>query len=288
MPRLGCCAGLGFWISSFCCASICRRYSTLAAASSGGRSARAISSASAKRPCRPTTSARFWRARGSDARLRGGLPQRGFRLLQILRQRIGQTEVGQHRRLVRHDLQRGGIIAPRFFITAKLVEHCSLRRKDAPVRHVGGVRAGKYLERLIVVADLRERAAIGAEQRLIVRILDRGLFQHRHRLRALPGGAQSLRIVHRVDDVIGMGAVERLRIFPARCAIPPRWSGRGAAASDPVVSGPLVVLQPARPAARNAASAVEVSRREGPKGADRMAIGSWLGAHPAAPTGPQQ
>ena len=39
--------------------SICRKYATLASASSAGRSALTMDSASAKRPCRPTTNPRF-------------------------------------------------------------------------------------------------------------------------------------------------------------------------------------------------------------------------------------
>ena len=76
----------------------------------------AIFSASAKRPCRPTTSARFWRTFGLGVRLRRRPPQGDLGALQVLRERVGQAEIGQDRRLVRHDLERrsnSGVAPPR-------------------------------------------------------------------------------------------------------------------------------------------------------------------------------
>ena len=78
----------------------------------------------------------------------------------------------------------------RFGVAAQLVEHRALRVQDAPVGIFGRVRAAEDVERLVVIAGLGQRTAVGAEQRHIVRIADRGLLQHRNGLGALIGRAQ--------------------------------------------------------------------------------------------------
>ena len=115
-----------------------------------------------KRPCRPTTSARFCRTVGSAG---CGAARRSvvFGLRQILRQRVGQAEIGQHRGLVRHEPQRAGVVALGFGVAADLIEHGALHRQDAPVGPIRRVRAVEHLERLRVIAVVGERAAIGAE-----------------------------------------------------------------------------------------------------------------------------
>ena len=79
-------------------------------------------------------------------------------------------------------------------VAAHLVEHRALRVENAPIRIVRRVGAVERLQRLLVLAGLGQRPAIGAEQRHAARIADRGLFEHGHRLRALVGRAQCLRV----------------------------------------------------------------------------------------------
>ena len=97
----------------------------------------------------------------------------------------------------------------RLGVAAELVEHRALRIEDAPVGIVGRVRAAEHVERLVVVAGLGQRAAIGAEQRHIVRIADRGLLQNGHRLGALLGGAQRPGIADGRIGIAGIFAVAR-------------------------------------------------------------------------------
>ena len=90
----------------FCWASIDLRYATLAAACSGERSLAAIFSASWKRPDRPTASARFWRTRLSALGSATALREDRLGLLQFAGQHVGHAEIGQHRRLVRRQVER--------------------------------------------------------------------------------------------------------------------------------------------------------------------------------------
>ena len=115
-------------------------------------------------------------------------------------------------------------MALRLGVAAHLVEHRALRVENAPIRIVGRVRAVEHVERLLVVAGLGQRAAIGAEQRHIVRIADRGLLQHGHRLGALVGRAQRAGISDGGIGIAGIVAiacaqgVERSAAIPPRCA----------------------------------------------------------------------
>ena len=77
------------------------------------------------------------------------------------------------------------------------------------------MRALEHVERLLEAAGIRERAPVGAEQRLVVRVMQRGGFQHRGGLRALAGGAQGARVTDRGIGIARIGAeflAERLRV----------------------------------------------------------------------------
>jgi hypothetical protein len=65
----------------------------------------------------------------------------------------------------------------------------------------------EHVERPFVIADLGERAAIGAEQAAMLRVLDRGLFEHGNGLRALTIGPQRPGIIDHRFGVVGIGAV---------------------------------------------------------------------------------
>ena len=145
---------------------------TFAAASSGGRSAFTMLSASASVPCRPTTSAKFARTRGSAAVAAVGPAQRLLRLGQIFRQHVGKPEIGQHRRLVGRDFQRARVILPRFLVPAELIECGALRREDAPVRIVGAMGAAKHVEGLLEIAVVGQRPPIAGQQRLVAGVRD--------------------------------------------------------------------------------------------------------------------
>ena len=69
--------------------------------------------------------------------------------------------------------------------------------------------AAQHLERLIVIARFRQRAAVGAEHAFVVRILQRHALEHGDRLGALAGGAERLGVAQRDVDVRGIGAVLR-------------------------------------------------------------------------------
>ena len=49
----------------------------------------------------------------------------------------------------------------RLGVAAQLIEHGALRVEDAPVRIVRRVRPAQYIERLIVIAGIGQRAAVG-------------------------------------------------------------------------------------------------------------------------------
>ena len=129
----------------------------------------------------------------------------GFR--QILGQNIGQAEIGQHRRLLGHDLQGAGVIAAGIVMPAELIERGSLHRQDAPVRIVGRMGAGQDVERALEIAVVGERAAIAGEQRLVAGMGNGGLLEYRNRLGALPGGAERLTVTQRGVGILGIGAI---------------------------------------------------------------------------------
>ena len=236
------------------------RSATFAAASSAGRSAFTMLSASARRPCRPTTSARFSRTRGSASGAAVGAAQDLLRLGQILCKDVGEAEIGQHGRLFRRDLQRAGIVLPRFLVSAELIEHGALRRQDPPIRIVGAVGAAEDVEGLLKIAVVRQRPPIAGEQRLVAGMSDGGLLEHGHRL----------------------GPSVPWRAAPCRIAAPRRhpwdWresdrdeassSRRGSAArlasvfspSDPVMSEVPAVWQPHSPNARIADDAAKAAK----------------------------
>ena len=82
-------------------------------------------------------------------------------------------------------LQRARVIALRFAVTAHLVHHGALHREDAPVGLVGRMRALQHVERLLEVAGIGQRAAVGAEQHLV----RRDYAARRFRARRPPGCA---------------------------------------------------------------------------------------------------
>src|ERR1700738_4554478 len=68
------------------------------------------------------------------------------------------------------------------------------------------MRALEDLERLLEIAYVSESASIGAKQRAVVGIVQRGSFEHGRGLRALAGRPQSLRVVDRIVDIARVGA----------------------------------------------------------------------------------
>ncbi len=164
-------------------------------------------SASASGPAAPAPSARLARTRGSAS---GCADRRGARSLRPSADRlehVGQSEIGQHRRLVRHDLQRGRIILPRFLVAAELIERRALRRQDAPVGILRRMRAAEHVEGLLEIAIVGERAAVAGEQRLVAGMGEHGLLEHRDRLGALAGLAQRLAVVERDVGIARLGAI---------------------------------------------------------------------------------
>ena len=101
----------------------------------------------------------------------------------------------------------------RLRMAAELIEHRALGVEHAPVRIVGRMRPAENLERLIEIASFGQSAAIGAEQRHVGGVADRGLFEHGDRLGALVGGAQAARIDHGGVGIVRIGAVARARGF---------------------------------------------------------------------------
>ena len=112
-------------------------------------------------------------------------------------------------------------------MAAHLVEHGALRGQDVPVGLVGRMRAAEHFQRLIEIAGLGQRAAIGAKHGLVARVCDRGLFEHGDGLRALSGGAQRLRVVERRVDIARIGAI---LLAIDRKVLPPSASERSATA----------------------------------------------------------
>ena len=103
----------------------------------------------------------------------------------------------------------------RFGIAAELIEYRTLRIEDFPIGLIGRMRAAQDLERLVVIAGVSQRAPIGTEHRLVVRIADRSLLQHGNGLSTLLGGAQCPRIIdchlgiRRIVAITGAPGVDR-------------------------------------------------------------------------------
>ena len=139
--------------------------------------------------------------------LRRRAAQHLFGVRQVVRERIGEPEIGEHRGLVGNDLERSEIITLRFGVVPHLVEHGALRGEDAPVGLVGRVGAAEHVERLLIIAVFRKRAAVFAEHGLVVRVADRCPLQHGQRLGALSGGTQRLRIAQCDVEVRRVGTI---------------------------------------------------------------------------------
>ena len=77
---------------------------------------------------------------------------------------------------------------------AELVGDSALRRQDAPIRLFRRMGPAQHVVRLLQAAIIGERAAIGAEQFLIVGMDDHGAFQDGERLGVLVERAQGPRI----------------------------------------------------------------------------------------------
>ena len=67
--------------------------------------------------------------------------------------------------------------------------------------------AAENVECLLEIAIVEQRAPIAGQQRLVVGMGDRGLFEHRDGLGALPGGPQRLAILQRRLGVLGIGTI---------------------------------------------------------------------------------
>ncbi|MET3160271.1 hypothetical protein ABIF34_007296 [Bradyrhizobium japonicum] len=148
-----------------------------------------------------------------------GAAEHLFGLRQIVLQHIGQAEIGQNLRLVRHDLQRGRVILLRLFVATELVERRALRRQDAPVRILRRMRAAQNVESLLEIAVVGERAAVAGEQRLVAGMAEHGLLEHRDRLGALPALAQRLAVVERDVGIAGLGAITLAQCVHVRLAV---------------------------------------------------------------------
>src|SRR6202030_2390712 len=92
-------------------------------------------------------------------------------------------------------------------VPAELVEYRTLRRKNPPVGLIGRMSAVEHLKRLLQIADLRQRLAVGSEQNAIARLTQGSLLEDRHGLRTLAAGAQRLRIGERDVRVARFGTI---------------------------------------------------------------------------------
>ena len=67
--------------------------------------------------------------------------------------------------------------------------------------------AVEHFQRLVIIPGLGQRAAVGAEHRLVVRLFDRSLLKDGDSLSALSRRAQRLRVAQRYLDVRRIGAI---------------------------------------------------------------------------------
>ena len=162
-----------------------------------------------------------------DPWLAGRASQRCLRAHEVLGKRIGETKIGQDRRFIRRDPQRGAVVALRFLMSAHLVERRTLNREDAPVRLPRRVGTVEHVDRLPVMPEIGKSAAIRAEHALVLGVLNRGLLEHGERLGALAVPAQRLRIVDGSFRITGIGtetfAPGERRAPPIAASIP--WRG---------------------------------------------------------------
>jgi hypothetical protein len=92
-------------------------------------------------------------------------------------------------------------------VAAELVEHGALCRQNPPVRLLRCVGAAEHFERLVEMADIGKRTAIGPKQRRVVGLGKRCLFQDRYGLGALAARTQSPRIGKGGLRIVRVGAV---------------------------------------------------------------------------------
>ncbi len=90
---------------------------------------------------------------------------------------------------------------------AKLVEGCTLHRENAPIGIFRRMGLRQHVERLLEVAIVGQRPAVGREQALVAGMGDGGLFEHGGSLRALAVGAQRLAIGQRRVGILRVGAI---------------------------------------------------------------------------------
>ena len=80
---------------------------------------------------------------------------------QLLRERVGKAEIGQDAGIAGRDLQRRKVEGLGAIMQPDAVRGDALRREDMPVGLVGGMGAREHLERLVVIAGVDQRLAIG-------------------------------------------------------------------------------------------------------------------------------
>ena len=216
-------------------------------------------------PASPTTSARFCRTRGSapgrcDSARRSVASARG----RSFGERVGQAEVGQHRRLVgqRSAARSRSSAAPR---SCRPIWSSTAPCTDR-MRQSGwsGVWARfEHIERLPVVADIGERAAIGAEQRPVA--ADCWIEACSSTAAAWvrwPMRAQRLGVADRRVGIARVGAVALAQRPRPRAASPPRCAPCGSSGALAVVSRrPRGLAARGRRLRATATSAAEASRR---------------------------
>ena len=230
-----------------------RSAARFSAASCGDRSRRSSVSASGSLPCRPEHQREVLAHAGVGAGLRGGLAQHPLALGETFRERVGQAEVRQHARLVRHDPQRRDVVLLGERVVVHLVGDRALGREDAPVRPLRQVGAAEHVRGLLQPADVGQRLAVRAEHPEVLRVADRPLLQDGQRLGVLPEGPQGARIA---DGRFGIARVGLEPPAPGDALAPPHVLGRRRAADRPRRPGPAAQA----PRGRRAKSPIAASR----------------------------
>jgi hypothetical protein len=98
-------------------------------------------------------------------------------------------------------------------VVAELIGDGASRIDHRPVRAVRRISLIEHALRLLQLACVRQRLAIGGEDFAIARVFDRDILQHRRRLIVEIAGPQRFRIGHRDFLVIGMGFVALAQLF---------------------------------------------------------------------------
>src|SRR3974390_1590644 len=80
------------------------------------------------------------------------------------------------------------------------------------------MRATERVERLRIVAGLRQSTAIGGEHRHVLRIADHSLLEYGDRLRALSAGAQGARVG---NGGVGITRIIAITVAPSIALLPP-------------------------------------------------------------------